>query len=98
MQIVIDISEELYNATQTDMYRLYTENTCHTVLEAIKNGTVLPEGHGVLKDVTNLMRGLYEEMQTGLKNVLMYTPSDVYSMIDEECPTVIEAESENKEE
>lgn len=57
------------------------------------NFTPLPKGHGVLKDVTNLMRGLYTDIQTTEET---FTSSDVYKMIDEECPTIIE-ESEEEE-
>lgn len=55
---------------------------------------VLPKGHGVLKDVTNLMRGLYTDIQTVEE---LFISSDVYKMIDEECPTVIEADKEADE-
>lgn len=52
----------------------------------------LPKEHGVLKDVTNLMRGLYTDMQTIEET---FTSSDVYNMIDKECPTIIEADKES---
>ena len=48
VEVVIKIPKELYNATQTDIYRLYTENTGNIILEAIANGIPLPKGHGRL--------------------------------------------------
>lgn len=89
MQIVIDIDKNLYNAVKDPSIDSgYYANECYN---AVLCGTPLPKGHGALKDVTNLMRGLYTDMQTIEET---FTSSDVYKMIDEECPTIIEADKE----
>ena len=55
----------------------------------------LPKGHGELVDIRPLMRGLYEEMCVG---ELTYTTSEVYKMLENEAPTIIEADSIESEE
>lgn len=89
MKLVIDIPEDIYERAKVDIMETMD---FRTVRVALYNGTQLPKGHGVLKDVTNLMRGLYTDMQTIEQT---FTSSDVYKMIDEECPTIIEADKEN---
>ena len=92
MKLLIDIPEETYKVLQSDegVDWLGAEH----ILHAVSNGTPLPKGHGVLKDVTNLMRGLYTDMQTIEET---FTSSDVYKMIDEECQTIIEADNVENE-
>lgn len=90
MQIVIDIPDDIYQKIEerrADVY--YDYRLPLWVLHMIDKGTPLPKGHGVLKDVTNLMRGIYTDMQT---DEMMFTSSEVYKLIDEECPTIIPAE------
>jgi len=50
MQIVIDISEEMYE----DLKYLNVHGFTTAVEEAVANGTPLPERHGDLKDMGNL--------------------------------------------
>lgn len=88
IELVIKIPEDLYKKV-TLANSSFGED--FPIYYAIKNGTVLPKGHGVLKDVTPLMRGLYEEICT---REVSYNTSDVYKMIDEECSTIIEADKE----
>ena len=54
MQIVIDIPEDVYKASQ----KLYNnfEDTIQIPLEVIVNGTPLPKGHGRLIDVDEVDR------------------------------------------
>ena len=75
IELVIKIDEELYNATQTDMYRLYTENTGHTILEAIKNGIVLSKGHGDLKDVDEIERLWQKGDYDSLASAVIFAPT-----------------------
>ncbi len=91
IELVIKIPEKLYKHIKNDNeYYLEDGEELYTI---VKNGTPLPKWHGVLKDVTNLMRGLYTDMQTIEET---FTSSDVYKMIDEECPTIIEADKEQR--
>jgi len=91
IELVIRIPEEIRLALINNIQLSPDQQSiCDSyVKHAVINGTPLPKGHGVLKDVTNLMRGLYTDMQTIEET---FTSSDVYKMIDEECPTIIEAD------
>lgn len=98
VELVIKIPERIYNtimSTQSYIFGFSSEKSLSAeTLKAIRTGTQLPKGHGVLKDVTNLMRGLYTDTQTTEET---FTSSEVYKMIDEECPTIIEADKESEE-
>lgn len=50
MQIVIDIPEEKYDVIQSDLYNTFPAEMKEWGLEAIRNGTPLPKGHGRLID------------------------------------------------
>ena len=90
MNLVIKLDEETYgetiNRTEWDTLSLGLK-----LIEAVQNGTPLPKGHGDLIDIQPLMRGLYEETCVG---ELTYTTSEVYKMLEEECPVIIEADKE----
>ena len=98
MQIVIDIDEnakaELDTYLPEFFYKFVRDWLCLygcNIAKSIKNGIVLPKGHGELVDIRPLMRGLYEEIQVG---ELTYTTSEVYKMLEEETSTIIEADTE----
>ena len=95
MKIVIDIPEEQYRTlnakTQKDVVTIIDNRL---LMFAIKNGIPLPKGHGELVDIRPLMRGLYEEIQVG---ELTYTTSEVYKMLEDECPIVIEADERSED-
>ena len=48
MQILIDISNKAYDYAKTQMALFLDVNK--EILDAVKNGAVLPEHHGALKD------------------------------------------------
>lgn len=52
MQIVINIPDEVYNLCATDKYFVYNES--EIIRKAIKNGVLLPKGHGRLIDADTL--------------------------------------------
>jgi len=54
MQIVIDIPEEIYKASQ--ILDVKYEDTVQIPLEVIANGTPLPKGHGDLIDRKELLK------------------------------------------
>lgn len=82
MQLVIDISEDSYKATCNGcMLPPDVEN----VVNAIKNGTPLPKGHGRLIDADALEKKMCEAIQES---------SAVSVTLDMFAPTIIEAESE----
>lgn len=53
MQIVVDIPEEIYKASQ--IIDVKHEDVIQIPLEVIKNGTPLPKGHGELKDTKAIL-------------------------------------------
>ena len=55
MQIVIDIPEEKYNVIKIN-YNTFPAEMKKWGLEAIRNGTPLPKGHGRLKDIDKIIR------------------------------------------
>ena len=67
MQIVIDIPEETYQYMQSRFMYQGKDDLHLSVLEkaciAIKNGTVLPKGHGRLGDLD----ALYTDISNGIK-------------------------------
>ena len=91
MQIVIDISEELYNrfGYEYGEENLISKYTNDAILEAFCNGTPLPKGHGILIDADDI--ALIDEQ--------FYVPSDYYvaeSAIND-APTIIEADRSKSE-
>lgn len=65
MQIVINIPEEVYKASQ--IIDAKYENVIQIPLEVIKNGTPLPKGHGKLVDATALPQ---EDKNIVVKSIL----------------------------
>lgn len=80
MQIVIDIPEEEYN---TAKFMGFIHR--NIIFEAIKNGIVLPKGHGDLKDVAEIKRLWQKGDYDSIVSALLF------------APTVIEADREDKE-
>lgn len=85
MQIVIEISEEDYK-----LIKSYGEGSTNyrislNLYDAVKNGTILPKGHGRLIDADKL------ELDDGYSNYdgyyHKYSRSQIYN-----APTVLEAE------
>ena len=99
MQIVIDIPKDRYDEIHSlkfVMYGLQSEENkqlFYRLINAVQDGTVLPEPHGELVDIRPLMRGLYEEMCVG---ELTYTTSEVFKMIEDETSTILEATKEGE--
>ena len=78
MKLIIDIPEEIYNDIKNDEW-IDTE-PIHNMVNAIKNGTQLPKGHGRLIDENDLW---FEDID----NISCVTQRDV-----ENAPTIIEAD------
>ena len=77
MQIVIDIDEKIYNEYMNlATGRIPIYKACD-IAWVLKNGTVLPKGHGRLKDVDHYIKMQWEHPD--------------YSLMDDE-PTIIEAD------
>ena len=84
MKVIIDLQEEDYNTIINSLYYIPKQAMEMRVVEAIKVGTVLPEGHGDLID------------RDKLHLVAMVHDSEAKRIIGEinKAPTVIEADKE----
>ena len=79
MEIVIDIPEEMYKEyVSVELGRGNGKNIVYNLLNAIKNGTPLPEHHGRLID------------GDALKNKIMYKDDVAYETWDELYDSVLE--------
>lgn len=77
MQVVIDIPEESYNIIKSDLYNTFPAEMKEWGLEAIRNGTLLPKGHGDLIDVN--------------RKITVFTYDEQYEEWGEETLTVLDA-------
>lgn len=84
VQIVIAIPEDFYKTIKEDSYGVYQGR----IYDMIKDGTLLPKGHGKLVDADKLKDKLREE-----------TCGDCFDakMIVNDAPAVIEADKNRKE-
>lgn len=91
MQIVIDIDEKIYNEYMNlATGRIPTYKACD-IAWVLKNGTVLPKGHGKLIDADALKSECYS----------IVDPKGIYSELKiiedyyiDDAPTIIEADKE----
>ena len=91
MQIVIDIDEEQYNTIKSDLYNTFPVEMKKWGLEAIRNGTPLPKGHGRLIDADKLEP---RDISPEAWNIPMWG----FELVDiEDAPTIIEADKEVQE-
>ena len=92
MQIVIKIPDRIYYGIENDI-TVNGSIASQIVLDAVKSGIPLPEGHGELKDA-DVLRDYFWDNRSKL-----YTHKDLRIVIDN-APTIIEAdkaESEDEE-
>jgi hypothetical protein len=90
MQIVIDISEEMYE----ELKYLNVHGFTTAAEEAIANGIPLPEGHGKLFDVNDLLDriGLEDNESNRDENVGEIVTLEDFDYI----PTIIPADTESE--
>lgn len=74
MQIVIEIPEEIYN--ELKMHPLFLSDM-PAVERAIKNGTLLPKGHGDLYDYNDLSKLVDEDFRIFLSRLDLKSPQPV---------------------
>lgn len=98
MQIVIDISEDEYHTI------LLTGKANFHVVNAIQSGTLLPKGHGRLKDEDEIVRAIEDRVEFLRKNDAIFMrlrkDIDILGCIPKircEVPTIIEADKEESE-
>lgn len=94
MQMVIDISEDLYNECK----RLGDKRD--TLFEAIRNGTPLPKGHGRLIDADSFRKNIdqctpFTKHYQDSKPILNFAKRDLLECLAKES-TIIEADRRNE--
>lgn len=96
MQIVIEMSEGMYDELQTCRFPL---EDAYRVVDAIIKGTVLPKGHGALKDADKLavaiamIRDMWDDYGSEYECAKFQAYDNcVDEIID--APTIIEADEE----
>ena len=88
MQIVIDISEKMYE----ELKYLNVHGFTTAVEEAVANGTPLPKGHGRLIDVNDLdITTIETDDYSGNEILDVVTKEDL-----DEAPTIIPADTESE--
>ena len=92
MQIVIDISEEMYRTVRDGTY-------CGSLYEELKTGTPLPKGHGRLIDADEAVKTLKSLGSRDYRRA-KGTIQEAEKMLsfDEYTPTIVEADKEESEE
>ena len=93
MQIVIDISEELYKASQ--MFDARYEYTAQIPFTVIRNGIPLPKGHGRLIDVDAIPEQIELKGFLSQDNAHLVTIYRVKEALNN-APTIIEADRSEK--
>ena len=98
IELVIKIPEDSYKATCSgSMLPPDVKN----VINAIRNGTLLPKGHGSLKDADALgtsIENRYADMELdGYDPLALGTYADMVDDLVETAPTIIDADKEAEE-
>jgi hypothetical protein len=89
MQIVIDIPKRVYDYIRK--YKHIANSDVLDIKNAIIDGTPLPKGHGVLKDVDAMINKLCTQEASELFGIV--TCAEIMDFIDDEKP-IIEADKE----
>lgn len=112
LELIIKISEEKYNAIKSDLYNTFPAEMRAWGLEAIKNGTPLPEHHGRLIDADAFIKIMKDASKRQKYKELLIdeclTVDDVFKAVIEslqnrglaegDSPTIIEADNEERSE
>lgn len=89
MEIVIKITDELFEA-----YKHWDKHKIATVEQSlIVHGTVLPKGHGQLKDADYIRKEIISHLGIKSEDYLLEAEKAVYKCIVE-APAIIEADKE----
>ena len=100
-QIVIEIFEEQYNTIKSDLYNTFPAEMKKWGLEAIRNGTPLPKGHGDMVDrdaVNSRFYSIRKELESYSNQPSYKELLDKLSMCLDTAQPIIEAdELENEE-
>ena len=96
MQIVIDIDEEKYDVIKSDLYNTFPAEMKEWGLEAIRNGTPLPKGHGRLGDLDELEKRIdnYIKHHAHMMDEFIVLIENFILDGIKDTPTVVEADKE----
>lgn len=96
MEIVINISDELYNYINSESYDEHLDKRFDfQIRNSIKKGTLLPKGHGKIVDIDKVIDGRCNECGH-IRGVSCTIPCYVVlRMLD--APTLIEADKTERE-
>ncbi len=109
MKVLIEIDEKVYRHIKEHSGLAYAvEDYLHEVEWAIKNGTPLPKGHGVLKDVNEILSTIRENIENAKRDKTNYCNAfenngewcaELWSIEDiiENAPIIIEADKAESE-
>ena len=89
MQIVIDMTEDFYKLLMDNEFDKIRDINLEYIdlVQKIKNGTLLPKGHGDLIDRTEVIKSLFD-YHNGKKTI---------GQCIDDVPTTIEADKEEEE-
>ena len=92
MEIAIKIPDDFYERVNKDGCMSYTD--AEVVVNAFYRGTVLPKGHGALKDADEVMN----VMERNFDMQDLYLPIHFKQFALDEAQTIVEADKEGAEE
>ena len=98
IELVIKIPKEQYNAIKSNLYNTFPAEMKEWGLEAIRNGTPLPKGHGRLIDADALNTRMEQRMDRIGDDESIWEASNVKTALDILAPTIIEADKAESEE
>lgn len=103
MQIVVDIPDKVYGLLKyfekamglADKKEDENDDVKTALIRATVNGTPLPKGHGRLIDADKLVE-IAEKIEEDGTTFCIDKPEDLETFLDDEVPTVLDAESEDE--
>lgn len=97
MQIMIEIPDEEYEVIKSETYYTFPKEMKEWGLEAIRNGTPLPKGHGRLTDLDKLINFTYNTYGINSGKCITKDNKDIIDYIYNKAETIIEADTESEE-
>ena len=103
IELVIKMPEEIYKNIQGEKFWLDSGLTLSNAYDFIKNGTVLPKGHGDLIDRSKIYKAIPAEEDNVTGQGMTYEEMDAYNgginamySVIQGVTTIIEADKESE--
>ena len=90
IELVIKIPKEQYNAIKSNLYNTFPAEMKEWGLEAIRNGTPLPKGHGSLKDADAIRKTISESIEECKKWADEVKGGEMYARVSQSLGTFVE--------